>query len=37
MAQSVEHTTLDFHAGHDLMVREFKPHVGLCTGGGEAC
>ena len=24
--QSVKHPTLDFSSGHDLLVREFKPH-----------
>ena len=31
MAQLVEHLTLDFGSGHDLVVHEFKPHVGLCA------
>ena len=26
VAQSVKHLTLDFSSGHDLMVREIKPH-----------
>ena len=25
----------DFGSGHDLTVREFKPHVGLCADGSE--
>ena len=29
MAQLVEHLTLDFGIGHDLMVCEFEPQVGL--------
>ena len=29
VAQSVKHLTLDFSSGHDLMVYEFEPHVGL--------
>ena len=29
MAQSVEHPTLDIGLGHDLMVHEIEPHVGL--------
>ena len=29
MAQSVEHRTFGFVSGHDLMVCEFEPHVGL--------
>ena len=31
MAQSVAH----FGSGHDLVVREFDPHVGLCAGSME--
>ena len=31
MAQSVKHSTRDFHSGHDLKVGEIKPRVGLCT------
>ena len=33
MAQSVERLTRDFGSGHDLMVRENKPHVGLLKSG----
>ena len=33
LAQSVKHPTLNF--GHDLMVHEFKPYVGLCAGSVE--
>ena len=29
MAQSLKCLTLDFASGHDLVVREFKPHIGL--------
>ena len=29
MAQSVNCLTLDFSSGHDLVVREIEPHVGL--------
>ena len=29
VAQSVKHPTLDFDSGHDLMVREIEPHMGL--------
>ena len=29
MAQLVEHLTLDFGSGHDLVVREIEPCVGL--------
>ena len=31
MAQSVKHPTLDFGSGHDLMVCEIEPRIGLCT------
>ena len=31
VAQSDEHPTLDFSSGHDLMVCEFDPHIGLCA------
>ena len=31
MAQSVKGSTLDFYSGHDVMVLEFHPHVGLCV------
>ena len=27
--------SLDFHSGHELMVREFQPHVGLCNDSVE--
>ena len=37
MAQLVEHPTLEFGSGHDLMVRGFEPCVGLCTGSAEPC
>ena len=36
MAQSVEPTTLGFGSGHDLMVCEIEPCIGLCTDSG-AC
>jgi len=29
VAQSVEHPTLGFHSGHDLIDREIEPCVGL--------
>ena len=29
--RSVKCPTLDFGSGHDLMIREFQSHVGLCT------
>ena len=32
MALLVKCSTLDFGSGHDLTVREFEPHVKLCTG-----
>ena len=31
MAQSLKHPTLDFSSGHDVMVQELEPHVGLGT------
>ena len=34
-AQSVKHPTLGFHSGHDLTVREFKPHIGPCDDSAE--
>ena len=36
MAQSVKRPTLGFGSGHDLMVREFKPLMGLCVLSTEA-
>ena len=35
MAQSVKRPTLDLGSGHDLTVREFELHVGLCAGSAE--
>ena len=35
MAQSVKHLTLDFSSGHDLTVRGFEPHTGLCAQSTE--
>ena len=35
VAQSVECFTLDFRSGHDLMVRETEPCVGLCADNTE--
>ena len=29
VAQAVKRPTLDFSSGHDLMAREFKPHIRL--------
>ena len=35
MAQPVKSLTPGFGSGHDLMVREFNPHAGLCADGAE--
>ena len=35
MAQLVKHPTLDFSSGHDRMVYETEPHVGLHTDSAE--
>ena len=35
VAQLVKRLALDFGSGHDLMVREFKSRVGLCTDSAE--
>ena len=35
MAQSVEHLTLGFSSGDDLMVCEIEPHVRLCPDSVE--
>ena len=35
VAQSVKHQTLDFGSGHDLMICEFEPLVGLHADGVE--
>ena len=35
VVQSVKCPTLGFSSGHDLMVREFKPHVRLCADSVE--
>ena len=35
VAQSVKHLTLGFCSGHDLMVHEFKPRIGLCADSAE--
>ena len=35
MAQSVKHPTFDFDSGHDLMVHEMEPCVGLCADSSE--
>ena len=31
VARSVKIPTLDLSSGHDLTVREFKPHIRLCA------
>ena len=35
VAQSVKRPALDFSSGHDLTVRGFESHVGLCPGSTE--
>ena len=35
VAQEVNCPTLDFSSGHDFMVHEFKPHIGLCADSVE--
>ena len=35
VAQSVEHPTLDFGSGHDLVVRGIESHIRLCADGAE--
>ena len=35
MAQLVKYLTFDFGSGHDLVVCESEPHIGLCTDGAE--
>ena len=35
MAQSVKCLTLGFGSGHDLMVYEFEPRIGLCEDSAE--
>ena len=35
VAQLVKHPTLGFSLGHDLMVHEFEPCVGLCADSSE--
>ena len=35
VAQSVKLLTFDFGSGHDLMVCDFEPHIGLWTGSTE--
>ena len=35
VAQLLEHSTLDFGSGHDLMVHGIEPHMGLCADSTE--
>ena len=35
VAQSVKLLILDFDSGHDLIVHEIDPHVGLCADNEE--
>ena len=35
VAQLVKRLTLDFSSGHDLIVREFQPHIRLCIDSEE--
>ena len=35
VAQSVEHPSLGFDSGHKLIVRGFKPNIGICAGSVE--
>ena len=35
VAQLVRRPSFDFGSGHDLIVHELEPHVGLCAGGAE--
>ena len=35
VAHSVKCLIVGFASGHDLMVHEFKPCIGLCTNGEE--
>ena len=35
MAESVKRLTLGFGSGHDLVVCELEPHIGLCAGSVE--
>ena len=35
VAQLVKRLTLDFSSGHDLMVHEVEPHIGLCANSTE--
>ena len=35
VAQLVKRLALDLSSGHDLMVREFQPRLGLCADSSE--
>ena len=35
VTQSVEHLTLDFGSGHNLMIRGIEPRVRLCADSAE--
>ena len=35
MVQSVKRLTVDLGSGHDLMIHEFKPHIGHCVNSME--
>ena len=35
VAHSVKHLTLGFSSGHNLLVHEFEPHIGLFTNSTE--
>ena len=35
MAQSVKPPTLDFSSGHDLVVHEMEPYIGVCADSEE--
>ena len=35
MAQWVQRLTLNLNSGHDLVVHEFEPHIGLCADNAE--
>ena len=35
MSQLIKNLTLNFSSGHDLMVCEIEPHIGLCADSVE--
>ena len=37
VAQLVKPLTVDFGSGHNLLVHEFEPHIGLCACSGFSC